>query len=106
MNEAEIIKKTIPHLGEKMCALLNIEPGRAHELLDNFVVESKLSGHNNEISFLNFYNTEKVLLGRACFKGTAERKKESKLQIESVVLNILKSEDIACPMMIDIGLNA
>lgn len=82
-----------------MCLFLNIESGRSNELLDNFVVESKLSGHNNEISIISFYNTKKVLLGKACLKYSLEQR--DKLQLESTILSVLKSNNIVCPVVID-----
>ena len=99
----EPIKKTIPGLGEKMCVFLNIKPSRAEELMENFVIESKLSGHNDEISLVNFYDARKILLGKACLKYSSEQERKNKLQMESNILNILNLSGIVCPKIIDAG---
>lgn len=103
LSEENLIKRTIPDLGEKMCLFFNIEQNKSKELMDNFIVELRSSGHNNEISFINFYNAQKVLLGKVCLKYTF--KHENRLQTESVILNLLEANNILCPKVIDIGLN-
>lgn len=105
LSEENSIKRTIPDLGEKMCLFFNIEPNKSKELMDNFIVESRSSGHNNEISFINFFNAKKVLLGKICLKYSSKHENENRLQTESVILNLLEVNNIICPKVIDIGLN-
>lgn len=99
----EPIEKIISSSGKKICVFLNIESNRVEELMENFIVESKLSGHNNEISVVNFYDARKMLLGRACLKYSHGQERKNKLRIESNILTILNSDGIACPKIIDIG---
>lgn len=105
LNEMDLIKRTIPDLGEKMCLFLNIEPSKSKELMDNFVVESKSSGHNNEIFFISFYDNQKVFLGKVCLKYSSKHEDKDRLQTESVILNLLAVNNIACPKIIDTGLD-
>jgi len=105
LSEVDLIKRIIPDFGKKMCLFFNIEPNKSKELMDNFTIESRLSGHNNKIFFINFYNAQKVLLGKVCLKYSSKHGDENKLQVESVILNILEANNISCPKVISVGLN-
>lgn len=85
----------------KICSYLNIEDNRIEELLNNFTIKSELSGHNNQIYLLDFYDNQKMFLGDICLKYSLEEKKRKDLQTEFNILNILRTNDILCPNIID-----
>ena len=72
ISDIELIRKMITISGEKLCLFFNIDPNKTKELVNNLVIESKLSGHNNKIYLINFYDNQQVQIGKICLKYSAE----------------------------------
>lgn len=104
-NNIDSIKNTVLDSGEKICAFLNIQTDTLKDIIDNLVVNTKLSGHNNDIFIINFYNTKREFLGRACLKYSSDMEHSDKLKIESEILRILNPKGVACPKLINTGIN-
>jgi hypothetical protein len=104
-SELEMIKTAIHTSVEKVCLFFSIDSDKTRELTDNLVVESKLFGHNSKIYIINFYNFQKILIGKMCLKYSCEKIYEGKLKIESDILNILNSNGVLCPKIINTGSN-
>lgn len=96
-----VVDKLIPIFIDKVCSYFNIGVDNAAILESNFITKSKLSGHNNQICLIDFYNSEKRHVGEVCLKYSAN--KEKYLQIEFEILSLLYSNNISCPRVIDSG---
>lgn len=97
----KLAAKILRNLGNKICSYLNIRDNKIEELLNNFTIKSELSGHNNQICLLEFYDNQKMFLGDICLKYSLEKKKMKGLQTEFNILNILRTNNILCPNIID-----
>lgn len=105
INNVEPIRNTVLDSGERVCAFLNIKTDTPKDIIDNLVIETKLSGHNNDIFIIDFYNTQTKFLGKACLKYSSEIESKNRLEIESDILEILGSKGIRCPKLISRGIN-
>ena len=84
---------------------MNIQIDTPKDIMDNLVVNTKLSGHNNDIFIIDFYNTETEFLGRACLKYSSDIEYGDRLKIESEILRILNRKGVACPKLINTEIN-
>lgn len=105
VNSIKSIRNIILDSGEKICAFLNIKPDTLEDIMDNLVIKTKLSGHNNDIFIIDFYNTQTEFLGKACFKYSSDIEHGDRLKMESDILEILNSKGVICPKLIDAGIN-
>ncbi|MDD4354130.1 MAG: hypothetical protein PHN56_06780 [Candidatus Nanoarchaeia archaeon] len=105
INDIESIKNTVLDSREEICAFLNIQTEALKDITTNLVVNKKLSGHNNDIFIIDFYNTKTELLSRACLKYSSDIEHGDRLKIESEILRILTSKDVACPKLINTGID-
>jgi len=94
VNSIESIKNTVFDSGEKICSFLGIQSNTPKDIMDNLVVKTKLSGHNNEIFIIDFYNTQTEFLGKACLKYSSDIEHNNGLRIESDILEILNARDV------------
>ncbi len=97
----ELIGETIPIFNQKLCSYLHIESNEASALANNFHIRLELSGHNNQICLIDLYNSEKKYIGEVCLKYSLKKEKVEGLHTESDILNILHSNGILCPRIID-----
>lgn len=104
INNIESIKNTVFDSAEKICAFLKITD-TSKDIMDNLVVNTKLSGHNNDVFLIDFYNTHQEFLGRACLKYSSDIEHGYRLEIESEILKILNPKGVACPRLINTGIN-
>lgn len=99
----ELINKLTPIFSEKIFSYLNIEPNKIDGLKKNSIVKSELSGHNNQICLIEYYDIKKKFVGEICLKYSIDRKKIKSLKIESGILDVLYLNNILCPKVIDTG---
>lgn len=104
INSVESIRNAVLDSGEKVCAFLNIKTDTPKDIIDNLVIETKLSGHNSDIFIIDFYNAQTKFLGKACLKYSSEIEHKNRLKIESDILEILNSKGVRCPKLIDTGI--
>lgn len=76
---------------------LNIKQNSFDYIIENFVVRTHLSGHNNKICLIDFYNNHNKLIGNVCLKYCFGKEKIGRLKSEFNILKILKSSDILVP---------
>lgn len=105
INNDESIMNTVLDSREKACAFFNIKPDAAKGIADNLVIETRLSGHNNDIFIIDFYNVQTKLLGKICLKYSSEIDPKNKLKMESDILEVLNSRGVMCPKLINTGIN-
>ncbi len=97
----KIVTIALQNLGHKLCLHFQVESDRTEELLQNFTIKSESSGHNNQICLIDFYDNKKNFIGDICLKYAFEQERKEDLQIELNILNILQTNNILCPSIVD-----
>ncbi len=98
----KLVGELMPVFSEKICLHFDVELDNAGVLKNNFFVKSELSGHNNQICLIDFFDAQKRYIGESCLKYSIKEEKDY-LQIESKILDLLYSNNILCPVIIDTG---
>lgn len=84
----------------EICEYLKLNENSADLLLDNLEVKEELSGCNNYICLLGFYNSRDNRYGSFCLKHCLSTEKELQLKKEVHVLRLLNSHNFKCPRVI------
>ncbi len=102
-KELELVENALHIFAEKICVFFDITPSKFEELLKNTVIDSKLSGHNNDVYTINFYDNQRILIGQICLKRASMKDVKNRLKIESDIMRLLSLGGIKCPKIIDTG---
>ncbi len=95
-----IIISILKSLNKKICFYLGIKSNQGKKLLQNYTIKLELSGCNNNVCILNFYDDYKNFLGDLCLKYSFMKEKKEGLCAEFNILNILYANNISCPSII------
>lgn len=105
VNEIESIRNTVFDSRREISAFLNIKTDLAESIMGNLIIEAVLSGHNSNIFVIDLRNAQAKSLGKACLKYSSGVEHKNKLKIESKILEILNSNGVRCPKLINEGTN-
>ncbi len=86
-------KELSKYLGVEEDYFENIDPKQ-------YKIKSALSGHNNQVYLIDFYDSKSNLLGGICLKYSFNEEMKSKLQLEAKILNTLRENKLSCPQVL------
>ena len=87
----------------KICHYLKINYKQFDITLNSFKIRSKLSGYNNQVYLIDFFDDEGELIGAFCLKYSEDDKNKSGLILEAKILKLLYSNKVGCPKLIHSG---
>ncbi len=103
INDNAIASQILEKSKNIISLYLKINSEQFQSTLQNAVIRKKLSGHNNQVHLVDFFDGNGNILGSVCLKYSLNEKLQSGLITEANILKILHSENInICPKIIDL----
>lgn len=107
MNEIEVhslVLQILKKSKNRISSYLEIDDYQFEDVLSRFVVRTELSGHNNQICLVDFFDNKGNFLSGACVKYSLGEKMKSGLALEANILSLLSLNKKICPKLLDSGI--